>query len=450
MIINIPEEVKYIIDNLEAGGFEAYAVGGCVRDSLLGMEPQDWDICTSALPEETQMVFSGQHIIETGLKHGTITLMLNNKPFEITTYRVDGKYKDSRRPESVKFVNVLKRDLARRDFSINAMAYNPKTGIVDYYDGQKDLKNGKIKTVGNPNKRFSEDALRIMRALRFAAQFGYEIEDNTALAMNDNKKLLNNIASERISNELNKILLCDNVHGVLSAHIPVLTEIIPEFNACVCFAQNNPHHSYDVFEHTLYAVDEAPKDLIIRLTMLLHDIAKPKCYSESDDGVGHFYGHQNESAEMAREILNRLRYDNETIKAVTQLIFYHYPDGLKSEIKSVKRWLNRLGEERLRQLLMVWRADFTAKGTISPDFDNINRLFSEIPFLIDEIINQELCFSLKNLAINGKDLINAGIAEGSEIGEILNKLVELVIEEELANDKEALLEHAKSIILCAD
>ena len=442
MIISLPNEVEYIIDTLESGGFEAYAVGGCVRDSLLGKTPQDWDVCTSALPEQTQKCFENHHVIETGLKHGTVTLMLNNKPFEITTYRVDGKYKDNRRPETVKFVNVLKRDLARRDFSINAMAYNPKTGIVDYYEGQQDLADGKIKTVGNPNKRFSEDALRIMRAVRFASQFGYEIEENTKIAMIENRKLLGNIASERIREELNKILLGDNVHGVLSANLEILTQIMPEFELCIGFEQNNSYHDFDVMNHTLYSVDAAPNDLVLRLTMLLHDIAKPLCYTQSDDGIGHFYGHAKLSEEIARNILNRLKYDNETIKAVTQLILYHDSDTLPQS-KYVKRWLNKIGEERLRQLLVIKKSDNMAKAT--ERCQSGNEELTNIYGLIDEIINQQECFSLKNLAINGSDLIENKIAEGTQIGDILKKLVDMVIDEEIINDKDVLLDMAKTM-----
>ena len=443
MIISLPNEVEYIIDTLESGGFEAYAVGGCVRDSLLGKTPQDWDVCTSALPEQTQKCFENHHVIETGLKHGTVTLMLNNKPFEITTYRVDGKYKDNRRPETVKFVNVLKRDLARRDFSINAMAYNPKTGIVDYYDGQQDLADGKIKTVGNPNKRFSEDALRIMRAVRFASQFGYEIEENTKIAMIENRKLLDNIASERIREELNKILLGDNVFGVLSSNMDILTQIIPELERCIGFEQNSPYHCYDVLEHALRSVDAAPKNLVIRLTMIFHDIAKPLRYSESDDGVGHFYGHAKESEAIARDVLNRLKYDNETTKAVTQLVLYHDADILPEQ-KYIKRWLNKIGEDRLRELLVAKRADTMAKteSCQQKEYDGLDKISQ----LIDEIIEQQQCFSLKDLAVNGRDLIDAGIAEGAQIGDILKKLVDMVIDEEVQNDKDILLSTAKTMI----
>jgi tRNA nucleotidyltransferase (CCA-adding enzyme) len=435
MIIKLPGEVQFIIGTLENRGYGAYAVGGCVRDSLLGKEPQDWDICTSALPEQTMGCFDGYHIIETGMKHGTITLMLNHQPFEITTYRVDGKYTDGRRPDSVKFVSVLKRDLARRDFTIGAMAYNPKTGLVDYYGGQQDLANGTIKCVGNPDKRFQEDALRIMRALRFAAVFGFTIDTDTARAMHNNRTLLKNIAAERIAVELNKLLMGDRVSEVLSAHISVLTGIIPEFEPAVGFGQNNPYHCYDVMTHTLASIDAAPKDLIIRLTMLFHDIGKPSSYTESADGVGHFYGHPQVGTDMARDILARLKYDNDTIKAVTQLVLYHDTD-VRASRKIIKRSLSKLGEERFRQLIEVKRADTLAHSE-SVRAEGLS-LLDDVMVVLDEIIEQQQCFSLKDLAVNGRDLIDAGVTEGVQIGKILSRLLDMVINESIENDKVAL------------
>ena len=442
MNIKLPDEVKYIIDVLEENGYEAYAVGGCVRDTLMGKEPTDWDICTSALPEQTMQCFEGRHIIETGLKHGTITLMLNHKPFEITTYRVDGKYKDNRRPEQVKFVSVLKRDLARRDFTVNAMAYNPKTGLADYYGGQQDLTEKKIKCVGNPDKRFQEDALRIMRALRFAASLGFTIEENTAESMRNNKKLLKNIASERIANELNKLLEGNNVGDILSEHLSVIAEIIPELAATEGFEQNNPWHCYDVLNHILISVDNAPKDYAMRLTMLFHDIAKPECYTEKD-GKGHFYGHPKASSDMAKRILSRLKYDNETIRTVTQLILYHDADIIPQK-KYIKRWLNKIGEEKLRQLIEVKKADDMAKAEKyrKKAFDEVENILS----VLNYVIGQGECFSLKDLAVDGKDLINMGISEGAEIGRILKELTDLVVDEKIENNKTVLLETVKNNI----
>ena len=439
--INIPEEVQYIIDNLEKNGFEAYAVGGCVRDILLGKTPQDWDICTSALPEQTMKCFEGRHIIETGLKHGTVTLMLNHKPFEITTYRIDGIYSDNRRPDKVEFVSDVKEDLSRRDFTINAMAYNPKTGIADFFDGVKDLNNGVIKCVGNAGRRFQEDALRIMRALRFAAVLNFKIDAETSKAMFDNRKLLKNIASERIAVELNKLIVGNNVRVLISAHLPVISEVIPELTETAGFEQHNRYHCYDVLEHILISVESAPRDVNIRLTMLFHDIAKPLCYTEAN-GTGHFYGHAKLSADIAGKILSRLKYDNNTIRTVKELVFYHDSD-IKPERKYIKRWLNKIGEERLRQLIDVKKADDTAKAEKyrQKSFAVLDKILS----IINEIIEQGQCFALKDLAIDGRDLIDLGIKEGSEIGYILKRLTDMVVDEQIENDRAVLLEYVKEI-----
>jgi tRNA nucleotidyltransferase (CCA-adding enzyme) len=436
--IKIPDEVQYIIDTLENNGSEAYAVGGCVRDSLLGKEPEDWDICTPALPEHTMKYFAEHHVIETGLKHGTITLMLNRKPFEITTYRIDGDYTDNRHPDKVEFANDLIEDLSRRDFTINAMAYNPKRGVVDLFGGAKDLSSGIIKCVGDADRRFQEDALRIMRALRFASVLGFSIDDDTSKAMIGNKKLLNNIAAERIAGELNKLIIGNGARDVLLEHIAVITEIIPEMSPAIGFEQNNPYHCYDVLNHILFSVENAPKDVRIRLAMLFHDIAKPECYTETD-GTGHFYKHPAAGSDMAGKILLRLRYDKETIKTVTQLILHH-DTGVKPHGKHIKRWLNKIGEERLRQLLEVKRADAMAQsaGSRQKKIDELD----EVLILMDEIVEQRQCFSLKDLAVNGSDLITLGIPGGVKIGAILNQLMDMVIEEQIENDKMKLLETA--------
>ena len=437
MDIIIPCEVAYIIDTLESGGFGAHAVGGCVRDSLLGKTPQDWDICTSAFPEQTKKCFAGQHIIETGLKHGTVTLMLGHKPFEVTTYRIDGKYTDSRRPDEVFFVGELEMDLARRDFTINAMAYNPKTGLADHHGGERDLAGGIIRCVGDAGRRFREDALRIMRALRFASVFGFSIEDETARAMHENKALLHSIAAERIAAELNKLITGDGVGGVLSAHLPVLTEVIPEIAPMVGFEQNNPWHYLDVWQHTLAAVTNAAPDIVLRLAVLFHDLGKPKKYSEDEDGVGHFYGHSQVGHDMAKEILQRLKYDSNTISAVTQLILYHDAEIVPRR-GNIKRWLNRLGEERFLQLLEIKRADNRAQSAALAQ--KKLEMLDETKTLFDEIIGQRQCFRQRDLAVKGDDLIAIGIPEGPQIGIMLTRLTELVIDEQAENDRAALLE----------
>ena len=397
MNINIPGGVQHIISTLENSGYEAYAVGGCVRDSLLGKQPEDWDICTSALPEQTIACFAGHQLIETGLQHGTVTLMLDGKPYEITTYRAEGKYKDSRRPESVKFVSVLKRDLARRDFTINAMAYNANSGLVDYYGGAEDLSNGVIKCVGNAGKRLREDALRIMRALRFAAAFDFLIEAETWQAMDANKKLLHNIAAERVAAELNKLIVSGGASNALSRYGVILLELIPELAGAA---------------GTL-GIGAAPEELTVRLALLF-------------TGAG-------ASEDTARAVLTRLKYDSGTVNTVAELALWHDAD-IQACAKSVKRWLNKIGEARFRQLIEL-------KKAVQGRADGLN----EILALTDEIIEQGQAFSLKHLAVTGRDLRDAGIPEGKQIGEILGRLMDMVIDGQAANDKAALLEIVRDI-----
>lgn len=438
MHIHIPEGARYIIDHLKTAGFDAYAVGGCVRDSILGKAPKDWDICTSAIPRRVMECFKEHHVIETGLKHGTITIMLGNVPFEVTTYRIDGNYSDNRHPDSVAFTNTLKEDLSRRDFTINAMAYNPAAGVVDFFGGISDLRAGIIKCVGDPDKRFQEDALRIMRALRFASELGFSIDGDTSAAMRKNRKLLNNISAERIAGEIRKLIIGNNAGSLLLKHLSVLTEIIPEMTPAIGFEQNNPNHCYDVLRHILLSVDNAPENIHIRLAMLFHDIAKPACYTETD-GIGHFYVHPQVSSDMAKKILLRLKYDNDTIETVTQLILYHDAD-IQPRRKHIKRWLNKIGEKRFRQLLEVKRADALAQA---PHCRN-NKIagLNEIIIITDDIIKQRQCFSLKDLAVNGRDLISIGVPQGVKIGVILNQLIDKVIDEQVQNDKSTLLEMA--------
>jgi len=438
--INLPHEVQYIINTLEEHGFEAYAVGGCVRDAVLGKEPKDWDICTGALPGQTAECFGDQRIFETGLKHGTISLLLGGEIYEITTFRIDGIYKDNRRPESVQFVSDLHNDLARRDFTINAMAYHPAKGIIDPFGGIDDINNQLIRCVGDAEKRFDEDALRIMRALRFASELGFAIESHTAEAILGKKNLLHNIASERIREELNRLLIGDNALNVLTEYVQIIVTIIPEISALIGFEQNNPYHNLDVWGHTVKSVINAPADKIIRLTMLLHDIGKPLCYTFENE-KGHFHGHQEVGTEMARKIMRRLKYDNHTVHAVTTLITYHDAE-IPPRAKTIRRWLNRIGEERLRQLLLVKRADAYAHSEqfLKPRLDTLDTMTG----ILDEIIAQNQCFSLKDLAIDGRDLIAVGIAEGADIGRVLGVLLDMVIDGKIENEREVLLREAVS------
>jgi tRNA nucleotidyltransferase (CCA-adding enzyme) len=441
MQINIPKEVQYIIETLESRGYEAYAVGGCVRDSLLGKEPKDWDICTSALIEQTLEVFNSLNFscnIQS-LKFGTVYLNMNKDSYEITTFRIDGTYSDNRHPDFVEYITDLNKDLTRRDFTINALAYHPEKGIIDPFHCEQDLQNKIIRCVGDPNKRFQEDGLRIMRALRFAATYEFTIDSETEQAMFDHKELLRNISVERIAIELNKLLLGANAVDVLLDYVPIFIEIIPEIQPMVNFEQNNPYHCYDVLKHTLFSVGYAPRDLIIRLTMLLHDIAKPHCYTE-ENGIGHFHKHPKLSSEMAKNILTRLKYDHHTINQVTQLILYHDISFLPSP-KFVKKWLGKLGVDSFHKLLEVRYADTMAhaekaKNSNIPMLENVLQLFYEIKL-------QNQCFSIKDLDINGDDLIALGIPEGKQIGEILKQLLDLVIDEKVENKKETLLNNVE-------
>ena len=442
MIIDVPAGIRFIIGRLEKAGFEAFIVGGCVRDSLLVNEPKDWDVCTSALPHDVLNVFKDFRVVETGLRHGTVTVIVNDIAFEITTYRIDGDYSDNRRPDSVAFTRSIMEDLARRDFTINAMAYNPSVGLVDYFGGADDLKAGVIRCVGDPTKRFQEDALRIMRALRFASSLGFSIEKATAAAMRENRGLLGNIAAERIAVELNGLLIGDGFRKIVTANLHILFEVIPELRVCAGFEQNNPYHCYDVLNHILFSVEDAPINVSLRLTMLLHDIAKPKCYSEKDS-LGHFYGHSQVGTDIAEEILLRLKYDNDTIHTVCELIKYH--DAIiPPRRRIVKRWLNKIGEFRFRQLLEVKKADAHAQVPARGE-EKIAELVKVLT-LIDDVIEQGQCFSLKHLAVNGRDLIDAGIPEGTKIGFVLNQLVDMVIDEQVINERETLLKIAKNTI----
>jgi len=437
--IKLPNAAEYIIASLEKRGFEAYAVGGCVRDSVMGKKPKDWDICTEALPEQTMQCFAGQRIIETGLKHGTVSLLLNNEAYEVTTFRADGIYKDNRRPETVEFIKDIKGDLARRDFTINALAYNPEKGIQDPFGGMADIKGKTIRCVGDAEKRFGEDALRIMRALRFASVLEFEIEAATAAAVKKKCGLLRCIAAERVSAELGALLIGGGVGSVLLSYSSVIEAIIPEISETIGFVQKSKYHDLDVWEHTVRSVTYATEDILLRLAMLLHDIAKPLCFTEVD-GIGHFRGHPQKSAEMAKGILSRLKYDKETIGAVVELILHHGKD-VEPAHKPVKRWLNLLGEVRLRQLLEIKRADTMAKAAPfrQGQIEQIDAALS----VLNEVIRQRQCFSIKGLEVSGRDLIAIGIPQGPDIGKVLGRLLEMVIDEEIENDRTKLLKKVK-------
>ena len=438
MELQIPGYVRALMEKLEQAGYRAWAVGGCVRDSLLGLTPHDWDLCTSALPEQTAEVFSKFPLIRNGEKHGTIAVCTEGKVVEITTLRSEGGYTDGRHPDWVKFVPDLRLDLARRDFTVNAMAWSPREGLQDPFDGASDLKAGILRAVGDPETRFREDGLRILRGLRFAARFSLAIDPETGRAMNDCAVLLPKIAAERIYTELMGFLPHATV-GLLCGYAPVICAVIPELWASVGFQQHNPHHSLDVYGHIARVVEAAPPTEELRLAALLHDVGKPQCFTMDENGVGHFKGHARVGAEMAEEILDRLRCPTRRKERVVTLIAYHGSCRANSE-KTVRRLLRKLGEDMTRALLELDRADCHGKPT-----DDHQEICDEFEQILNRILQEKPCFSLKDLAISGKDLLEMGMWPGPRMGRILNTLLDRVAEGSLPNDRETLLEEAKRI-----
>ena len=434
--ILIPAGAAKILRVLEDHGYEAYVVGGCVRDSLLGRNPHDWDITTSALPLQVKALF--RRTIDTGLKHGTVTILMDGEPFEVTTYRVDGEYLDGRHPSEVTFTASLQEDLQRRDFTINAMAYSEKKGLQDLFGGLPDLEKGLIRAVGDPAKRFGEDALRIMRAVRFAAQLGYEVEEDTVQAMKELAPTLSKISAERIAAELEKLLVSPHPEKLKMAYECGITAVIlPEFDRCMETAQNNPHHKYSVGEHTIVSIGNARPDRILRYTMLMHDMGKPSCKTTDEQGIDHFYGHQEVSAQMANDILRRLKSDNETRRSVSKLVRYHdLTCGLTG--KSVRKAISLIGEDLFPLYLEVKDADTRAQSDFR--FQEKMDYLEEVRLLYRKILEEGDCLSLKDLAVNGKDLIAAGMKPGREIGEVLEAMYRDVIDDPEHNNKEYLME----------
>lgn len=437
--IEITKEMQIIFDTLNGAGYECYIVGGCVRDFLLGKTPNDIDFTTNATPQEIKECFQKYNVVETGIQHGTLTVVINHIPFEITTYRIDGEYLDNRRPVNVEFVKDIRLDLSRRDFTINAMAYNPAIGFVDFFDGKRDLEKGIIRCVNDPMERLKEDALRILRALRFAAVLGYKIDQRTNNACFELSHLLKNISAERICSELFKTLNGSNGYDIILNYIDIWGVVIPELLAMKEFKQYNPHHIHDVLTHTCVALQGAANDLIVRIATLFHDIGKPSCFVMDEKGIGHFYGHAQKSEEITRKILNRLKVDNDTKHQVLTLIRYHDLD-LQATTKYVKRLCYKLGDiELVKKLILLQRADNCGQA---PIHDERIAKFDLIDEIITKIEAEQLSFSLKDLAINGCDLINVGL-EGKDIGKALNFLLESVLNEKVDNTKEALLEFLK-------
>lgn len=438
-MFELPAGAAFVLERLGKSGFSAYVVGGCVRDSLLGRAPKDWDVCTSALPEEMQRVFADCRVIETGLKHGTLTVLFEHEPYEVTTFRVDGEYTDHRHPDQVTFVREVEADLSRRDFTVNAMAYHPVEGLVDAFGGQEDLARGVIRCVGEPEKRFTEDALRILRALRFASVYGFTIEEKTADAIHALKDTLRQVAAERIRVELAKLLCGRGAETILRDYADVIFAVLPQLKPMHGFEQHTPYHRYDVWEHTIRAVAAAPAVETLRLAMLLHDSGKPAAFSLDEAGVGHAYGHAKISAAIAREVLSFLRVDNATLERVLTLV-EHHDIPLTGDRRRILRRLNQFGEETLDQLIEVHRADGCGKGTAT--VGEIDAWAACLKDAVRSVLAQRPCYTLKSLAVNGGDLMRAGIPKGPAIGAALNALLQAVMEDRLPNDREALLAQA--------
>ena len=434
----LPEYVQKCIDALERRGFACYAVGGCVRDALLGLIPNDYDLCTDALPAEIRKIFGDGSLVLAGEKHGTIGVVTDNGVVEITTFRTEGDYTDSRHPGWVKFVKSIEGDLARRDFTVNAMAYSPARGLVDPFGGQQDLQQGILRAVGDATERFQEDALRILRGVRFSVRFQLAPEASTAKAMLSQANLLGNIAKERIFEELCKLLPLVTAEQLL-LYGPILCQVIPELTPTVGFLQHSEHHAYDIFTHTAQVCAAAPTDLALRWAALLHDIGKVSTFTLDDSGHGHFYGHAKAGAEMADNILHRLKAPTALREEVVFLIAQHMAP-IEPDKRLLRRWVSRWGADRVQKLLALQKADFCSKGVQNSSFP-----FDQIDALLQEILEENSCLTIRDLAVNGHDLLALGL-EGPAIGDCLDKLLLQVLDEELINEKSVLLAEVRRML----
>lgn len=434
MTILIPDNVKIILQRLKNAGFEAYCVGGAVRDSIMGVTPGDWDITTSALPEETKELFKDLRTVDTGLKHGTLTVIIDRTPYEVTTFRIDGEYGDNRHPENVTFTSKIGDDLARRDFTVNALAYNEESGLVDLYGGQDDIYNSIIRTVGDADIRFKEDGLRIMRALRFSATLGFEIEEKTRKSIHKNKDLLKNISAERLTVELTKLICGKNAFNILMEYPDVLSVFIPEISPAVNFTQYGKKHAYDVWEHICHTVDTIPQNRILRLTMLLHDLGKVPTHKLNEMGDSTFKNHATVGGEMARGILTRLKFDKKTINRVSFLVGCHDFEPPETKIE-LKKHLKTKTPEDIKTLLVIKKSD---RGALSESYRDISQGTAQTLKWLEEIENNNECCTISQLAVNGKDMEKKGL-KGEEIGNALNSLLDAVIENKVENSKADLL-----------
>ncbi len=440
-MIVLPEKVKTVINTLQDAGYEAYAVGGCIRDSLRGRRPHDWDITTSAHPAEVQRLF--RRTVDTGMKHGTVTVLLDQDSFEVTTYRIDGEYLDGRHPEQVTFTKDLAGDLQRRDFTINAMAYNEENGLVDIFGGQTDLNDEIIRAVGDPEERFSEDALRILRAVRFAAQLDFQVDPVTKAAAERLSGSLRQISAERIRDELLKLLTSDHPEKLRDCYETGMTAaFLPEFDAMMKTPQNTPHHSYSVGEHTILSMKHIAPDPVLRFTMLLHDAGKPSARTTDENGRDHFYGHPEKSAVIADDVLRRLKFDNDTRRRIVQLVRFHDERPPLSET-AVRRAIVKCGQEAFPAMFLVREADIMAQS----EYYREEKLqyIRDFRNLYEEILKRGDCLTIKDLALSGRDLIEMGYEPGPELGRTLDKLLSAVLEHPEKNSREELIKHLKSL-----
>ncbi len=443
MKIILPSAVQKALDILNGAGYEAFIVGGCVRDALMGIKPKDYDITTSAPPTKVMEIFSGCPVIETGLKHGTVTVIPDGMPLEITTYRTESAYSDHRHPDAVCFAHSLREDLSRRDFTMNALAYHPHAGLMDFYGGQEDIRAGRIRCVGDPALRFCEDALRIMRALRFSAVLGFEIDRDTLHAAIENKAMLAHVSKERIAAELTKLLCGKDVYRVLTDYTVILGEILPELLSMRGFDQRNPHHIHDILTHTALTVTHVPPTVVLRLAALFHDMGKPACFSIDKEGVGHFFGHAAVSAQIADTVLQQLKFDNATRHTVTELVRYH-DIRMEPDEKAVKRMLNRFTPELFFDLLALCRADNLSQ---SPAYRDRQTVYDAMETLARRILSEKQCFSRKDLALNGTDLLTLGVPPGMQVGTVLQALLDAVINGDVPNERSALIAYLQTAIL---
>ena len=440
--MKLPDYVSSCIDALEAAGYSAYLVGGCVRDQMLGLAPHDFDLCTSALPEQIRTVFADRELVLAGLKHGTVGVIFPEDVVEITTFRTEGGYADGRHPDWVRFVNRVEEDLARRDFTVNAIAWSPTRGLKDPFGGAEDLKEGILRAVGDPEQRFREDALRILRGARFAAKYRLEPEAQTYEAMIRLTPLMDELARERVLSELcNLIAMSDAEH--LLRYAPIITQVIPELAPTVGFDQHSQYHAYDLFTHIAHVTAAVPRELSVRWAALLHDVGKVATFTLDDRGQGHFYGHAQAGVRLADQILRRLKAPNELRENVTKLIELHMTP-LPAQRNVLRRRLSSLGPQKLEWLLQLQEADLSSKGTGVPTPEETAH-FAQLRSMIAQLLEENACLSLKDLAVNGRDLMQLGIPSGKELGKCLQSLLDAVLDEKLPNEREALLQGAKEL-----